>query len=225
MSKRFGFTLAEVLITLGIIGVIAGITIPVLMNNIQDQQFKVAYNKAYSAASQAWMNANTNGTIVPCSQWQDSGGITCNYDNFIALKNEMKITKDCGNVTSGCWNMSGEKAWQGGGDYPKTNAPSFIDASGTAWSKLLNSANAGEVLVDVNGNRAPNQYGRDRAVFVLYYYTFDNTNQRGKANIPSISFFPDFPSATWSSNAEQLNRCPSMNTHPCYYTSWITGEH
>ena len=31
MKKRFGFTLAEVLITLGIIGVVAAMTIPTLM--------------------------------------------------------------------------------------------------------------------------------------------------------------------------------------------------
>ena len=36
-SKRFGFTLAEVLITLGIIGVVAAITMPVLMSNVQER--------------------------------------------------------------------------------------------------------------------------------------------------------------------------------------------
>src|SRR5690349_15587424 len=49
-----GFTLAEVLITLTIIGIIASLTIPALMNNIQDQQFKLAFKKAYVDASQAW---------------------------------------------------------------------------------------------------------------------------------------------------------------------------
>ena len=33
MTKRFGFTLAEVLITLGIIGVVAAMTIPTLISN------------------------------------------------------------------------------------------------------------------------------------------------------------------------------------------------
>ena len=36
-NKHFGFTLAEVLITLGIIGVVAAITMPVLMTNVQDR--------------------------------------------------------------------------------------------------------------------------------------------------------------------------------------------
>ena len=47
-KKHFAFTLAEVLITLTIIGVIAAIVIPTLNSKIKDYQFRVAYKKAYS---------------------------------------------------------------------------------------------------------------------------------------------------------------------------------
>ena len=53
MKKSFGFTLAEVLITLGIIGVVAAMTMPTLMNSTQGAQYKAAYKKALSALSQA----------------------------------------------------------------------------------------------------------------------------------------------------------------------------
>ena len=72
MTKRFGFklagathvdmqqktvknafTLAEVLITLGIIGVVAAMTMPTLMNSTQGAQYKAAYKKALSSLSQA----------------------------------------------------------------------------------------------------------------------------------------------------------------------------
>ena len=53
MTKRFSFTLAEVLITLGIIGVVAAMTMPTLMNSTQGAQYKAAYKKALSALSQA----------------------------------------------------------------------------------------------------------------------------------------------------------------------------
>src|SRR5574344_352750 len=53
MTKRFGFTLAEVLITLGIIGVVAAMTMPTLMNATNGAQFKTAYKKALSEISQA----------------------------------------------------------------------------------------------------------------------------------------------------------------------------
>jgi prepilin-type N-terminal cleavage/methylation domain-containing protein len=48
MKKKFGFTLAEVLITLGIIGVVAALTAPALVKNsgtakIADNGWKVSY--------------------------------------------------------------------------------------------------------------------------------------------------------------------------------------
>lgn len=53
MRKMNAFTLAEVLITLGIIGVVAAMTMPTLMNSTQGAQYKAAYKKALSALSQA----------------------------------------------------------------------------------------------------------------------------------------------------------------------------
>ena len=71
MRVRGGFTLAEVLITLGIIGVVAAMTMPTLMNSTQGAQYKAAYKKALSALSQAvtlnmaldeWNFADAKGT-------------------------------------------------------------------------------------------------------------------------------------------------------------------
>lgn len=53
MRKHFGFTLAEVLITLGIIGVVAAMTMPALINQTKGAEYKTAYKKAISAISQA----------------------------------------------------------------------------------------------------------------------------------------------------------------------------
>ena len=53
MKKHLGFTLAEVLITLGIIGVVAAMTIPTLMSNTGKSEFKTAYKKIISAVNQA----------------------------------------------------------------------------------------------------------------------------------------------------------------------------
>lgn len=56
-KKKKSFTLAEMLITLGVIGIIAAITIPVLMNSIKDQQFKQMWKKEYSVINQAYERA------------------------------------------------------------------------------------------------------------------------------------------------------------------------
>ncbi len=51
--RKLGFTLAEVLITLVIIGVIAAMTIPTLLGNTNAQEFRTALKKAISASNQA----------------------------------------------------------------------------------------------------------------------------------------------------------------------------
>lgn len=51
MKKNKAFTLAEVLITLAIIGVIAAMTIPSLMTSTRGKEFEVAANKAMSTLS------------------------------------------------------------------------------------------------------------------------------------------------------------------------------
>ena len=48
MKAKFAFTLAEVLITLGIIGIVAAMTIPALMENVRDVQFRSKFFKSYA---------------------------------------------------------------------------------------------------------------------------------------------------------------------------------
>lgn len=53
MKKYFGFTLAEVLITLGIIGVVAALTIPTLIKNHQKHVYETKVKQTYSLVSNA----------------------------------------------------------------------------------------------------------------------------------------------------------------------------
>ena len=57
MTKRFGFTLAEVLITLGIIGVVAAMTIPTLIANTNGAKFRSQFKKTLSTLNQAGLMA------------------------------------------------------------------------------------------------------------------------------------------------------------------------
>ena len=54
MMKKNGFTLAEVLITLSIIGVIATLTLPTLMTNINESQNKTGFKKVINTLSKIW---------------------------------------------------------------------------------------------------------------------------------------------------------------------------
>ncbi|MBQ8458707.1 type II secretion system protein [bacterium] len=53
LKKNDGFTLAEVLITLGIIGVVAAMTIPTLIANVQGQRVRSQFKKTLSTLNQA----------------------------------------------------------------------------------------------------------------------------------------------------------------------------
>ena len=51
--RKLGFTLAEVLITLGIIGVIATLTLPTLMSNTAEREYSTAIKKAISSLTES----------------------------------------------------------------------------------------------------------------------------------------------------------------------------
>ena len=53
LTNKFGFTLAEVLITLGIVGVVAAMTIPNVVKNYKAIVLRSQLNKAYSSFAQA----------------------------------------------------------------------------------------------------------------------------------------------------------------------------
>src|SRR5574344_915178 len=53
-KKSLAFTLAEVLIVLGIIGIVAALTIPTLMANVQKQQYVTALKKFYSTQTEGF---------------------------------------------------------------------------------------------------------------------------------------------------------------------------
>lgn len=53
MSKKTGFSLAEVLITLGIIGIVAAMTVPVVISNTNGAKFRNQFRKTVSTLSQA----------------------------------------------------------------------------------------------------------------------------------------------------------------------------
>ena len=77
MTKRFGFTLAEVLITLGIIGVVAAMTIPNLIANTNGAKFRSQFKKSISTLSQAGLMSQAQydfdyaGTTDACSETKE----------------------------------------------------------------------------------------------------------------------------------------------------------
>ena len=96
-SVKGAFTLAEVLITLGIIGVVAAMTMPTLINSTQGAQYKTAYKKALSVMSQAVVmnialdDYDLSQVVAGTKQGQDADGEAQTL--YTLFKNRMNVVK------------------------------------------------------------------------------------------------------------------------------------
>ena len=213
-AKRVAFTLAEVLITLGIIGVVAALTIPSLIAKYQDKVLIQQTKKAFSAFQNGLALASQdNGT-------PGDNSLTFPKDEssyFAVVKNFSKYFKGsqvCLNSSQkGCsqffyqcaqavptYNNAGEAVYNNGFAY----YPKIVLADGTIFGVSsnrkgcentrytgVNKNAAGEIIynddgtpstydyysdvcaniiMDVNGVKGPNQYGRD----VYHFWVFKN---------------------------------------------------
>ncbi len=68
-DKKCAFTLAEVLITLGIIGIVAAMTLPTLINKSQQMILKNQFKKTYSTFTQALLKAQADYGSVPACHY------------------------------------------------------------------------------------------------------------------------------------------------------------
>lgn len=74
-----GFTLAEVLITLGIIGVVAALTIPTVVNKYREQATMAKVKKAYSIINQAYQKAAYDNGGQTINNWNCEGADCISY--------------------------------------------------------------------------------------------------------------------------------------------------
>ena len=169
MTKNFGFTLAEVLITLGIIGVVAAMTMPTLINQTNGAQYKAAYKKALSAISQG-VTLNVALDDIGFAETVEGGKGTNTTDNSVAkiLSQRMNVVKVDKTVGYG---TAGSPALQPADDALKDGANNttlfFNDGSvfqfdpSTGFACTDESEGATKKIckgfIDVNGLKGPNK--------------------------------------------------------------------
>lgn len=84
LTSFSGFTLAEVLITLGIIGVVTAMTLPTVLNSIQNKQLESSLKKSYSVLSQVTqrvVNEDLGGVIESKSSYEITQLFVKYYNN------------------------------------------------------------------------------------------------------------------------------------------------
>ncbi len=169
-----GFTLAEVLITLGVIGVVSAVTLPTLIKNYQKHETVNRLKQTYSILYQAVrMSETENGLLetweIPDIAWNSEeqyskGKIFAEKYLLPYLKTAVS---DCGIDASKCipdkiYNM--DKSENDMGTYSKYR---FVLVNGVVVQMV--SENNGTVvsfIVDLNGKSNPNTIGKD--IFMIY---------------------------------------------------------
>ena len=175
-SSKSGFTLAEVLTTLMVIGVVAAMTIPTLMNSTGEQQARVACKKAASVLSQ--------GVQLLVAKEVECDPATYGDDADDAAKGaaaDEALMACMGNVLSGTQNATNHTITTPDGMVYQFFAPgTFTDIETSCGASFLGSKGAGNcaVVVDTNG------FGKG---------TKGATGEDGKANgkITSATFNTD----------------------------------
>lgn len=195
------FTLAEVLITLGVIGIIAAMTIPALIGNSNEKVTVSQLKKSYSTLSQAvTMAVQENGTV---DTWNIGNyGDTGKALNILTnLKPYLKITKTCtGAVSNGCnpnnsytlsngvyaWNWTNVqyRAELGDGTYLYV-LNGTTDCTSTFGSTDTLKQGCGYMYVDINGDKLPNTIGRD---IFLFYLMKSSVMPVGSVNDTAFTF-------------------------------------
>lgn len=184
--RRKAFTLAEVLITLGIIGIVAEITIPTLMQQFVEQATISQLQKSYSEFSQAYtMAVQDNGTP---DQWGLVGmGDATGLANLNTIMSKyLKVAKNCG-IGTGCfpdvtYKDLNNTTITGTTNYNQSNGGTkLVLADGTLiylrqwmadcswnWGTTPSMQNiCGMFDMDINGFKGPNQEGVDLFMFLF----------------------------------------------------------
>lgn len=169
MNNKFGFTLAEVMVVLVTLGVLAAITIPAVIH-IKPDNKKVMLKKAYSTFEQSIQNLINNEQYYPSSEtFVFNAGPPVVYMpkgfNYNTITSGMGIT-DSPSPDKFCYLLANSMNTLGTVTCPSSGAASFTSADGILWSMTTNSAaniefplvstSYFDVIVDVNGIQTPN---------------------------------------------------------------------
>ena len=170
--KKAAFTLAEVLITLGIIGVVAALTMPAVIANYQKQETVSKLKKFYSIMQQAITRAELDNGDIENWDFGNNNETILFFNKYLKPYIQVAKTYDVGeapdNIQYKCINGRNCNSY---GDL--AHNPRFVLSDGTmilatdlAYDKtgvhpMMN------IIIDTNGFKAPNRYGRDIFAFSI----------------------------------------------------------
>ena len=192
LNYKSAFTLAEVLLTLVIIGVVAAMTLPTLANSIGNLAFSSGVKKNYTVFSQAF-KLTQKFDNNDYEDWNYTHSDDFTREAYGNIARFLRINKVCGKkyTDNECFMPVKAKNGRPAEFFTEEGfAPNFAhlytfvlnDGTSVAmdvWLKnsvntyagvsnnLIDENNNLIILIDVNGNRKPNMLGKDVHMFVL----------------------------------------------------------
>lgn len=175
------FTLAEVLITIAIIGIVAAMTIPTLISKYQRRALETGFKKSYSKLTQALVPIQNEfyGSISGYSGQRDTDFYNRLWENykksldFKTGENEYKRFRYLGyqDIKTGADLIK---------DYAKKNIPypgcpslpTIVLSDGSAVGGLYNCY-GNWIVFDTNGKQGPNAIGHD-----IFYFGLDKNTRK-----------------------------------------------
>lgn len=212
-ENRKGFTLAEVLITLAIIGVVAVMTIPTLIKKYEQKVTITKLKHTYSLLNQAYkLSVVDNGELHDWNLTTTSEPVQYVKKYWFPYFKGAKLCEtysDCGYTKPRPWNKPSGIVSQE--DVTGTTARSaFILQDGTVISFRIPPKNQSElspkINIDINGGKLPNVAGKDyfflgvneKGVFPLYAdYTQEKIEKLCKDETTASSCFAKIVNDGW----------------------------
>ena len=173
ITKKYscGFTLAEVLITLVIVGIIAAITVPTLITKYQKEQTVTRLKKVYSSLSQTTARAIADNG--PIETWEL--GIVYNSDAAKTFFNKymkpyLNISTPLTTSSEGGWET--EYLWLNNDikNHPNYSVRTYLNDGSSLTFRILHNNDTSKQIyfnIDINGDQKPNKMGKDN---FQYYY-------------------------------------------------------
>lgn len=210
------FTMAEVLMVLAVIGVVAAMALPRLSDNVDEQALVAGVRKAYSDLQIAY-DAMVTRYGEP-DGWLSGFGkdSTKRKEATELLKNRLKesldVDLDCGNSDTGCMSTSITDAYYlklKSGTGLAISIAGDLDFTCSDFQDKYYPCAFGNIYVDVNGpDKGPNQDGYDIFDFVL---SANGVEPEGLSYASGIYIYDDIPNmnTAWAIKAGNLdyNKC------------------
>lgn len=171
MKKR-AFTMAEVLITIGVIGTICAISLPALNTAIFNAQRTAGVKTTFSKLTEAWDMTVLDLEYAPkCAYINDTTGTFQDCEDFgKKIEQQLVIKQTCnGNgANQGCiakYSEEYDRIAPSEFTAQKMNTKNYIlvlnDGVVIIGSSAEDFLNPKKFAIDINGNKGPNRWGYD----------------------------------------------------------------